>query len=87
MYMCVYIGIISRVCNIALFSFGRQYSRWIQNFPAKIRSLSKNTVFPLPSDVSITFQQLKDDIASAAVSAVDPDLPLVVEKQTHLTMQ
>ena len=42
--------------------------------------MNQNTVFPLPDDVNSVFEQLKRDIQSAAVGAVDPDVPLVVEK-------
>ena len=55
------------------------YSKWIRDFSTKIRPLSHNTIFPMPEEVVEVFKMLKEDIKGAAVSAIDPDTPFVVE--------
>ena len=55
------------------------YSRWIKNISSKIRSLVKNTTFPLPEDVRSSFDILKNDLKDATLTAIDPTQPLVVE--------
>ena len=44
---------------IGLFSY---YSQWISHFSDKIRVLSQNTIFPLPSSVKTTFENLKEEL-------------------------
>ena len=55
------------------------YSKWIRNYSKKIRPLIRNTTFPLPTEVEQTFQDLKKEIASAALTSPDPNVPFVVE--------
>ena len=55
------------------------YSKWIIHFSAKIRPLSQNNMYPLPTDVKRAFDILKNDIKEATICAIDPDIPFVVE--------
>ena len=55
------------------------YSKWIGNFSSKIRPLSNNKTFPLPSNVMEAFKVLKEDLKSAALRPIDSSKPLVVE--------
>ena len=61
---------------IGLFAY---YSKWVSNYSSKIRPLIECTSFPLSSEASEAFRQLKDDIAKSAVKVIDTDLPLQVE--------
>ena len=63
-----------RICG--MFSY---YSKWIRNYSKKIRPLIKNTSFPLPAEVETAFQELKKEIASAALCSPDPNVPFIVE--------
>ena len=65
---------LRRICG--MFSY---YSKWIRNYSKKIHPLIRNTKFPLPPEVETTFQELKKEIASAALSSPDPNVPFVVE--------
>ncbi|MGL4483015.1 MAG: RNase H-like domain-containing protein, partial [Lactococcus garvieae] len=59
--------------------FFAYYSPWISNFSNKIYPLIHNKTFPLPSSVMTSFNELKKELASASLSPILPDVPLVVE--------
>ena len=62
--------------DVGMFAY---YSKWIQNFSAKIHPVSRNDTFPMPKETLEQFEMLKADIRAATVSAIDPDIPFVVE--------
>ena len=55
------------------------YSQWIHRFSEKIRPLTHNRIFPLPQSVKSSFEALKRELESAAVTTIEPGVPLVVE--------
>lgn len=61
---------------LGLFAY---YSQWICNFSDKIRPLSNTTTFPVTVEAEKAFQQLKEDIGSSVVKAIDESLPFEVE--------
>ena len=54
------------------------YSRWISGFSEKIHPLVDTKRFPMSRLARESFEKIKD-IVHAAVSAIDPDIPFVVE--------
>lgn len=68
---------------IGLFAY---YSKWVSNYSSKIRPLINCASFPLSSEASEAFHQLKDDIAKSAVKVIDTDLPLQVETNAFHTI-
>lgn len=55
------------------------YARWIYNYSGKVQPLSATTVFPLSEEAKAAFCQLKCDIESAAVQAIDELIPFEIE--------
>ena len=55
------------------------YSKWIKKFSEKIRPLIKNTVFLVSTEAEESFQKLKSEIASSALTSPNYDIPFVVE--------
>eukprot|EP00111_Clytia_hemisphaerica_P009535 TCONS_00027951-protein len=61
---------------IGMFSY---YSKFIDKFSEKIRTLNKNTIFPVPKPVLDAFNVLKEDLKNATLQPIDPETPFVVE--------
>ncbi|GFV01787.1 putative retrovirus-related pol polyprotein from transposon opus [Trichonephila clavipes] len=59
------------------------YCRWIPGFSKKIYPLLGKKQFPLSRDAVLTFNSLKDDVANAALAAIEDDIPFRV-KLIHL---
>ncbi|GFT37457.1 retrovirus-related Pol polyprotein from transposon opus [Trichonephila clavipes] len=55
------------------------YCRWIPGFSKKIRPLLGKKLFPLSRDAVLTFNSLKDDVANAALTTIEDDIPFRVE--------
>ena len=55
------------------------YSKWINNFSKKIKSLNENKHFPVTGDALETFNLLKLEIANSVVAAIDESVPFVIE--------
>ena len=55
------------------------YARWISNFSDKIKLLNSVSKFPLNQKQISVFQTLKHDLASAAMHAMDEDIPFTLE--------
>ena len=55
------------------------YSHWIYNYSDKIHPLSNTTTFPVTEEAEKAFQQLKENIESSVVKAIDESLPFEVE--------
>ena len=55
------------------------YSKWIPNSSEKIKPLSSNTEFPLPSAALNAFNSLKAEIENSVVGTIDEDKHLTVE--------
>ena len=61
---------------VGMFSY---YSKFIQNFSAKIHTLNHNKVFPVPTEVLEDFRSLKLDLRDAALKSIDNEAEFVVE--------
>eukprot|EP00794_Sanderia_malayensis_P013431 gene13431-14811_t len=61
---------------MGLFSY---YSQWVPNFSDRIKPLTSCKSFPLSSEAQQAFEDLKNIIAKAAVSAIDEGIPFEVE--------
>ena len=61
---------------LGLFAY---YSHWIYNYSGKIRPLSATTTFPVTKEAEEAFHQLKNDIESSVVKAIDEAAPFEVE--------
>ena len=55
------------------------YAQWISTFSDKIKLLNSVSKFPLNQKQISVFQTLKHDLASAAMHAMDEDIPLTLE--------
>ncbi len=55
------------------------YSKWVQNFSAKLRPLVDCAAFPMGRAATAAFQGLKSDIAGAAVATIDESKSFVLE--------
>ena len=55
------------------------YAKWIPSFADKIRPLADSKHFPQGTDATNAFKMLKEELAKAALQAVDESLPFVVE--------
>ena len=55
------------------------YSKWIQKFSEKVRPLTQNKIFPVPSNVLHAFQILKKGTENSVVSCIDETIPFEVE--------
>ena len=55
------------------------YSKWIPRFSEKISHLVNTKSFPLSQDAADDFDDLKSAILKSAVSAIDSNIPFVVE--------
>ena len=67
---------------IGLFS---RYSKWIPNFSAKIKPLTRNKVFPLQAEVLQSFDILKKDIQDSVVCSID-ERKLFARKRLNLSV-
>uniref|UniRef100_A0A5S6QM86 RNA-directed DNA polymerase n=1 Tax=Trichuris muris TaxID=70415 RepID=A0A5S6QM86_TRIMR len=61
---------------LGLFAY---YSQWIFDYSNKIRPLMATNKFPMSSDAEAAFQQLKKDIETSVVHAVDESVPFELE--------
>ena len=61
---------------VGMFSY---YSKFIKNFSEKIHLLNRNVIFPIPSNVSESLDNLKNSLKNAMLVNIDPDLPFDVE--------
>ena len=55
------------------------YAKWIKQFSDKIKPLKSAQTFPLSSDAVSAFDMLKNDLATAGLTAIDENVPFVVE--------
>lgn len=62
--------------SVGMFS---HYSGWIKNFSEKIRPLIQCKTFPLPSDASSAFEDLKHEVANSVVTSIDNNALFTVE--------
>ena len=62
--------------TLGLFAY---YSQWIYNYSHKVRPLAVTTTFPVTQEAEAAFLQLKKDIASSVVQAIDESEPFQVE--------
>ncbi|KAK3884487.1 hypothetical protein Pcinc_011236 [Petrolisthes cinctipes] len=67
---------------LGLFAY---YSRWIYDYSCKIRPLSNTTEFPISEEARKAFCQIKRDIESAAVYAIDESIPFELETDASET--
>lgn len=68
--------------TLGLFAY---YSKWIYAYSSKIRPLSDTTTFPLTEEAKQAFFQLKKDIESSVVKAIDEAAPFEVETDASST--
>ena len=61
---------------IGMFAY---YAQWIPSFSDKINALVKNKTFPLPDQVKVVFERLKEELQDAMVVTIDYNEPLVIE--------
>lgn len=61
---------------LGLFAY---YAKWVHGFSDKIKHLKNLESFPLQPEALKDFENLKNDIANAALTAIDENLPFVVE--------
>ncbi|GAA53165.1 retrovirus-related Pol polyprotein from transposon 17.6 [Clonorchis sinensis] len=61
---------------IGMFAY---YAHWISSFSDKINKLVKNKIFPLPADVKLAFDNLKNELENATLITIDYNESLVVE--------
>ena len=57
-------------------------ARWIPQFSDKIRPLADTVSFPLDQKALASFNTFKDELARAALSPINEDIPFVVECDT-----
>lgn len=55
------------------------YSKWVPNYSDKIRSLVATRIFPVTAKAASDFKRLKEDVVKSVISAIDEQLPFVVE--------
>ena len=55
------------------------YAKWIICFSNKIKQLKNTSNFPLSEDTLQDFESLKNDIANASFSAINENLPFIIE--------
>ena len=55
------------------------YAKWIKQFSDKIKPLKSAQTFPLSSDAVSAFDMLKNDLATVGLTAIDKNMPFVVE--------
>ena len=61
---------------LGLFAY---YAKWIEEFSEKIKRLKEAKSFPLNDSQINDFQNLKKEIAGAALRSIDENMPFVVE--------
>ena len=61
-----------------IFGMFAHYNKWISKFSEKVRPLTQNKIFPVPSNVLHAFQILKDT-ENSVVSSIDETIPFEVE--------
>ena len=61
---------------LGLFAY---YAKWIKEFSEKIKRLRETKSFPLNDSQINDFQNLKKEIARAALRSIDKNMPFVVE--------
>ncbi|GAA48338.1 retrovirus-related Pol polyprotein from transposon opus [Clonorchis sinensis] len=61
---------------IGMFAY---YAHWISSVSDKINKLVRNKTFPLPADVKLAFDNLKNELENATLITIDYNEPLVVE--------
>lgn len=61
---------------LGLFAY---YAQWVPQYADKARPLLKATTFPLEAEARQAFVAIKNDIAKAAMHAIDESLPFQVE--------
>ncbi|KAK3878619.1 hypothetical protein Pcinc_016750 [Petrolisthes cinctipes] len=65
---------------LGLFAY---YSQWIYDYSRKIRSLTTTTTFPVTEEAKEAFFQLKKDVESSVVMAIDDELPTQLPDTTN----